>query len=294
MPTMSRLCLSTPPRNPRQTPGISPLRLCCALAAAVAASPASAIVGGTSTSAFGQVATGVQFTDNWVVTARHAVPGVGSVYANGYGSSTVAAVYTLGGGSFPQNDLALLRLSTPIDIPELALSADPWPLGELTPSVAVTIATGHNQTPRGYAWAELSAVVHQIDPDDDGPLNSVSVNYLLTYDSSYGAPYVESGDSGGALFLGQVTDATSALLGVTSAQLNGQNSQGQTVYASAFWQLAPHRDWIDSVMSADNHDTQQALWVSGVVPEPATLALWSTGLVLLAARRAAARRSRCG
>ena len=77
-----------------------------------AAGAAQAIVGGTDTSAFGQVDSGVQITDNWVLTARHVGYAVGGTYSNGYGSSTIAARYELGGGVTLQNDLSLLRLDS--------------------------------------------------------------------------------------------------------------------------------------------------------------------------------------
>jgi MYXO-CTERM domain-containing protein len=254
------------------------------------AGAAQAIVGGTSTSAFGQVDSGVQITDNWVLTARHVGYAVGGTYSNGYGSATIAARYDLGGGVTLQNDLALLRLGTAIDVPELSLSADVLAPGVLGSPFAATIATGRNQVPQGYAFTTVHEVWNQVST---GSL-PFAVNWLVAYNftgTGFTTPYVQGGDSGGGLFLGQVTDSSSALLGITSTYLEGtvmiSSAGGLTevpFFGSAFVQLAAYRGWIDTTMAADVTDAQLATWVSSV-PEPESALLWALGLAGLVGRR---------
>lgn len=288
--------MSTPIR--RRQPGTaartnpSAFRLfTCGAAAVVAttlAGPAQAIVGGTPTTAFGQVSTdtrgnGVQISANWVLTASHVGYNLGASYTNGFGVSRVAARYSFSSAAFPENDLSLLRLDSAIAAPQLSLLSDQMAEGTFAP-IEVTIATGHNQSPRGYAFAELRTVSTLVDPDDAGPRPEVVANYLLTLGDATDGAYVQSGDSGGGLFLGHVTDSTSALLGITSGALT-YTEAGQTRHGSAFVQLAAYRAWIDTTMTTDGVDMQMANWISAV-PEPTTLALWLGGLALAVGARA--------
>lgn len=253
--------------------------------ALLAAAPAQAIFGGTATASFAHVSNGVQITDNWVLTARH-VGGLGvqALYGNGYGQAVVAARYTLGSGAFPADDLALLRLATPIaDAPTLGLLATVLPPGLLPAPLVATIATGRNQVPRGFAVTTLTEVVDAIDPDDGGPLGLVPVDYLLSTPGRGLLPIVQGGDSGGGLFLGAVADSSGALLmGITSAQL--QDADLQPI-GSAFVQLASVRRWIDDTMAGDLADSQVALWLPSAMPEPGGWVLLLAGGALLAARQ---------
>lgn len=265
---------------------LRPLLTCALLAGAL---PAQAIVGGLSTTAFGQVDNGVQITASWVLTARHVSFSSGS-YSNGYGSAVIAARYDLGPGPTLVNDLTLLRLATPIAAaPALDLLDEVLPVGLYSQALAVTIATGGNQSPRGYAFADMAEVVDKIDLKVNNVVGSYDVHWLLAYQPDHSAPYVQGGDSGGGLFLGHITDSTgAALMGITSAQLQDDKEKP---YGSGFVQLAAYRGWIDSTMAGDLADTQMASWVSAV-PEPATWALWLAGAGLMAgntARRRAAR-----
>lgn len=254
------------------------LLLCCL--PLTAALPAAAIVGGTPTESFGQLSNGVQITENWVLTARHVGIKVGDTFADGYGSATVGARYELGAGPTLVNDLALLRLTTPIAAPQLSLLADLLPVGPLASPLAVTIATGRNQTPRGYGQTVVAEAIDAVQLDVGGTVATYPVNWLVTYDAQHGAPYVQGGDSGGGLFLGHVTDsAGAALLGITSAQVQFDEAGGGG-FGSAFVQLAAYRSWIDETMRLDTADSQTVRWVSAV-PEPATLSMWLAGLMVL-------------
>ena len=241
--------------------------------------PAQAIVGGNSTSAFAAVGptNGVQVAPDWVLTALHVVLNPGNFYSNGYGIRTVAARYDApNAGSFPQNDLALLRLAPAATLaPYLQISSDLFREGSFA-GVAATIVSGGNpgNGQRGFASTSITEFVPVIDPDGSGPRLPVTANYLLSFSSSV---YVEGGDSGGALFSGQVMDATSPLLGITSARL--ENEQRVPI-GSAFVALAAYRSWIDERMAADLADNQMLTWVSAV-PEPGSLLLWALGLVLV-------------
>lgn len=271
--------------------------LAATLALAIAA-PASAIVGGTPTTAFGQVSTdvrgnGVQITPNWVLTAHHIDYGAsgGTTFSDGYGSSGIAAVFNFTSAAFPTDDISLLLLATPISAaPSLSLLANVLADGSYAPGIDVTIATGHNQSPRGYAATQIVEVGTTII-DHGAPK---TVNYLVAATDS--PPYVQAGDSGGGLFLGTVTDSVSPLLGITSA-MDTDTTVVPNIHYSLFVQIAAYRSWIDQTMAAhsvDGTNFQSANWVSvsglpSPVPEPGTAALWLGGLLAAAfgARRRA-------
>lgn len=258
------------------------------LAALLAAAlPAWAIVGGTATAGFGQVGHGVQITPNWVLTAAHAVLSPGAGYGNGFGSSLVAATFLSGAGPFPADDLALMRLVSPIAAPPLTLSADLLAPGP-QPAMNVTIVSAAHQAPRGYGFSLLREVLDSVDVEGPpGTFTAVPVNWLVTYtDAGAGAPYVQGGDSGGGLFFGHVPDSITPLMGITSALIDRGSNDPPTQFSSGFVQLASYRSWIDATMLADGADDQFALWASAV-PEPAS---WSIGLAGAALLGGVARR----
>lgn len=261
--------------NPRALPA------CLALTTLLLAPAAQAIVGGLPATGFKATGIGLQVTDGWVLTVQHAALGVGDTYNNGYGSRSVLARYDApGSGTFPANDLTLLRLAPgSVTVPGLAVSSDLFAAGSFA-ALAVTISSAANSGPGGgYGATTVSEFAAQIDPDDGGPLGLVDANYLISLDT---AVHVEGGDSGGGLFLGHVTDSTSPLLGLSSALLTDANNQPT---GSGFVLLAAYRPWIDQTMASDLADAQVVNWVSAV-PEPGTLALWALGLGgLVAARR---------
>lgn len=258
-----------------------------ACAGLFASLPAAAIVGGTSTTEFGQVSNGVQVLPNWVITASHLNLSVGGTYSNGYGSALIAAVYTFSATGFPQDDVTLVRLATAIDAPSLSLVADTLTVGA-NYAIDATLTTGSNQSPRGYGFSQVREFWSTVDPDDSGPLGPVSANWLIAYTDGFTTPYVESGDSGGGLFLGQVTSLSGGapLWGIASAFITDLDDNGNDINPrSGYVQLASYRTWLDATMAADLTDTQTLNWVVTSVPEPATGLLMALGLFALARRR---------
>lgn len=256
------------------------------LAATGLALPALAIEGGTPTTGFAAVGRGVQVTGDWVLTVQHFTLNPGALYTNGFGTRLVAAVYDApGSGSFPANDLALMRLvSLPSAAPLMPVLGEIVPYGSFVGFDATITSAANSSGPRAYGYTSITQSLATIDPDDDGPLGQVPVNWLVSSDP---AVYVQGGDSGGGLFLGHVTD-TSILLGLSSDQ--SQDANGVPT-GSGFVQPAAYRSWIDQTMLADAFDNQMIQWTTAAVPEPARWALWGTGLfgVALFARRRSAR-----
>ncbi len=266
--------------------------------AAVATPSAQAISNGTPTTAFAPVGFfGVQVAPDWVLTANHVAAAffpidAGTIaFANGFGERNVIARFDApGAGPFPANDLSLLRLAPGTGLGSgffQPVSSDLFSTGTF-PALDVTIVSAANSSlPRAYGHSTVSEFATQIDPDDAGPLGPVTANYLLSHDAQV---YVQSGDSGGGLFLGQVTDSGGApLLGLSSAQLG---EEGQPPTGSGFVHLAVYRGWIDATLATAAGNTQQIQWVSSV-PEPGAWVLWGLGLAALAScwRRSAASRA---
>jgi Trypsin/PEP-CTERM motif len=245
------------------------------------AAPAQAITNGTATTAFAAVGLGVQVTPSWVFTATHVLGGLapGSTYSNGYGTRTVAAVYSVPGtGDFPNNDLSLVRLvAATTGAPFLPVNGTAVPAGSFAPW-DVTITSAANAGPaRGYGFSNVSAsLVTYSDPT----ISNATVNWLINTDTHV---LVQGGDSGGGLFAGHVTDA-SVLLGITSALLDDSQNP-PTLTGSAFVQPAAYRAWIDATLLSDNADNEAVAWTALAVPEPGTWALWLAGLVGLAGLR---------
>lgn len=246
--------------------------------------PAHAIVGGQPTQNFKAVGIGVQVAPDWVLTVRHFTIAPGGTYQNGFGSRTVAEVFAPGDAQFPADDIALLRLlpsDTPL--PEAVyprLAAEPFVQGAFRPQ-SVTIASAQNHSPRGVGLTWVSEAMNTYDDDGPGPLPPVNVNWLVSWDTNV---RLESGDSGGGLFLDHVRDSVGVLLGLNSALIEDENG---VPIGSAFVQPAAYRSWIDGIMRADLSDDQQLAWVglAGEVPEPAAWALLLAGGVLLQAAR---------
>ncbi len=264
--------------------------------AGLAALPAQAITNSTPTTAFAPVGFfGVQVAPDWVLTANHVAaaffpPSVNTIaFANGFGERSVIGRYDApGAGEFPANDLTLLRLA-PGAASSLSfyqpVSGDLFDVGSF-PALNVTIVSAANSTlPRAYGHTTVSEFARELDPDDGGPLGPVTVNYLLSFDAQV---YVQSGDSGGGLFLGHVLDSLNApLLGLSSAQLG---ETGQPPAGSGFVLLAAYRPWLDATLAAAAGNTQQIQWVSSV-PEPGTWLLWGLGLAAVGGAVGARRRA---
>jgi hypothetical protein len=247
------------------------------------ASPAGAVTLSTPTSAFLAVGQGVQVAPDWMLTVVHYAFSVGDTYTNGYGSWTVAARYDApGSGTFPANDLSLLRL-VPVgssSAPYLAINSTLPADGGFAP-VDVTIASAANTSgPRSVADTTVDRAQAVCGPVDDCNPTAVPVNWLVSDDAQV---YVQDGDSGSGLFFGHVPDS-SVLIGLTSARLEDSD---KLPTGSAFVQPAAYRAWIDATMAADTADGETLLWTAVPVPEPAAAWLTAAGLALLALRRRA-------
>jgi V8-like Glu-specific endopeptidase len=242
--------------------------------------PAHAIVNGTATTSFSAVgtlgdATGVLIADNWVLTAAHVANGLSvgsSSFTSLDGTSLVDAVYTFSSAAFPNNDIALVHLSTSLDTETPILNDVVIKASQIASLGTLTIASSRNQDPNGYATTTAYGAVATYNVNGA----NATVNWLLTS----GQAYVQSGDSGSALFKGSVTDSAGAILvGIASAALTNQTT-GATE-GSAFIQVASYKSWIDATMASSG---QQAAWASSV-PEPSTFALYALGgLAILALR----------
>jgi V8-like Glu-specific endopeptidase len=236
---------------------------------------AHALTGGTDTSSYAAVgalgdATGVLIADNWVLTASH-VAGTLTVGSNSFvseaGASLVDAVYQYSSAAFPNNDIALVHLSsaiTGVGTPILSDQTLSTPR-QLSALGSLTVVTAQTQSPNGVGTVTPYSLMKTYT-DADG------VTYTTNWLVSNGAVSVEGGDSGSALFQGTVADSASAvLLGLASASLTDANDQP----LSAFVLLAPYKTWITSTMASSG---QTAKWVSAV-PEPGSLSLMALGLL---------------
>jgi hypothetical protein len=257
-----------------------------ALSAAVLvglSSPAHALTNGVSTDSFtalGELggASGVLISANWVLTAAHVGANVvagSSSFESTSGTSLVDAVYTYSSDIFPGNDLALVHLSTSLDTTAVPLLSDAVVRASQVASLGtLTMASALNGSPQSTATT-LAAGVQNTYTTSDG--TKLTTNWLLTS----GASEVQGGDSGSALFKGQVSDSSHALLiGIASAALTLDSGAKESAYV----QVGSYKSWINATMSASG---QQALWASAVPELPALpmMALGLGGIAWLRSRR---------
>lgn len=253
----------------------------CAAASLFGTLPAHAIVNGTPTTNFAAVGelgntSGVLIADNWVLTAAHVASSLtvgASSFISLEGSSLIDAVYTFSSAGFPSNDIALVHLSTSLDIATPFLNDLVITSSQVASLGPLTMASAQNQSPNGRAITTAHEVASTYTVDDGA---SVTVNWLITR----GQNLLQGGDSGSALFLGAATDSAGEVLaGIGSAILF--NDTTGTEESSAYVQVASYRSWIDATMASSG---QQAIWVSSV-PEPSALLLCGLGGLAILARR---------
>lgn len=249
-----------------------------ALASALACTaPAWALTDSTATTAFNAVgelngASGVLVADNWVLTAAHVAGGLvagQSAFVGLQGSSVVDAVYTFSAEGFPNNDIALVHLSTAVSANTPVLYDTAVRNNQLGGLQTLTMASALGDTNSVGTTSALQWVPSYTS--DTGV--TYTVNWLVTY----GGSHVESGDSGSALFKGAVTDSfNSVLLGIGSGQPTLSNNE----LGSAYVLLAPYKTWINQTMAASG---QSVKWASAV-PEPSSVAFMGLGMAILVVR----------
>jgi V8-like Glu-specific endopeptidase len=235
---------------------------------------AHALVGGIDTSSYSAVgeiggATGVLIADNWVLTVNHVAAGVtagSSSFVSLTGSSAVDAVYRYSTAAFPNNDIALVHLSSALSSSGVPVLNDVALKSSTLSSLgSLTVASATNNTPNGTGQVTAQSLMATYK-------DSAGVSYTTNWIVTTGAVHVEGGDSGSALFKGTVSDSAGALLlGLASAALTDGSGNAE----SAFVQVAAYKSWIDSTMASSG---QKATWLSAV-PEPSTLALSALGLI---------------
>ncbi|MBL8466894.1 MAG: trypsin-like serine protease [Methyloversatilis discipulorum] len=213
---------------------------------------------------------GVLIAPNWVLTAGH-VAQTGITFSSNLGSATVDAAYRVPGFGFPANDLALLHLSSAIDADSFpTLNADVIDNDSAAEGLPVTIAVTAQSGTQSHVYTTVDAAFDEVALEGD---STATVWYLATGSAANGSPYLQGGDSGGALFAGQVGSSQSLLIGIASA------TDGSLSY---FVQPGAYREWLDATLAASG---QRALWNVSAVPEPSAAWLLCAGLAVLAWRR---------
>jgi hypothetical protein len=180
-------------------------------------------------------ASGVQVSENWVLTAAHvAVKLVANQteFRSPSGTSVVSEIHVYTSDSFPAHDIALVRLQNAIRTDVPSITTHTFTQDTLV-AEKVTIVSGR----RGQ-FRSGGSTLYMVRDELRLGLTPYRVNWVFTQ----GGALVTAGDSGGALF--KHTSEGAVLTGITAAHMRNT--------LSAFIQVAHYRDWIDNVMRSSD------------------------------------------
>lgn len=196
---------------------------------------------------------GIQIAPSWIVTAAHVAPTVDSFFTNHYGAAAVAGIVRaqttapsdspLPGA--PRDDLALVRLTSPIAAPYLPRLLDDEMLmhRRANPDACTLVSNNPGLSHRYAGFARVQALIRR-------------EGYEFVLAEGDGVNLV-SGDSGSAMFLGFLRHASveAVLFGVASARTVDKKGQNIGVYA----RVGAHRKMMDEAMAGSG---QRLSWLT--------------------------------
>ncbi|CAF3826325.1 unnamed protein product [Rotaria sordida] len=202
---------------------------------------------------------------SWILTAAHCVSGVNAslmtVYAgsNRYGFSSqsrsvlASTPHPSYSSSTYVNDIALLQLSTPLNMADPAVSAICLPsissatlsAGEWPPAGTTVVAVGWGRLSEGgYVSSTLQQVTMQTVDRQSSTCTSVARSWSFQLCAASTCKDTCQGDSGGPL-MAFTTNNQWVLVGATS---NGIGCAREN-YAGVYTRIAAYQAWIQSITS---------------------------------------------